>query len=370
MRIDQVDIYHVHMNLVKPFNTAFSDTHAIETVLVKLTSGDAYGWGEAAPWRVPAYCSENAYGVFDVVHRFLAPEIVGKEFATPALLQEAFSFIKGNQFAKAAIDTAWWDLHARMQDKPLWQVIGGTGDTADVGADFGVMDDVEDLVEEIHAARDAGFKRVKLKYRHGWELDMIREVRETFPKMVFHVDCNSAYTLDDKDMLLALDEFDLAMIEQPLMHDDLIDHAKLAKELKTPICLDESITSLTKARQAIEIGACSWINIKPGRVGGITNALAIHDYCAKHDVPVWIGGMLESAVGGSHCLALATLPNVKYPSDVFPSERFYKEDISQPPLVISNRSQMTAQPGPGIGVEPDAHRLERETIHAARVKPE
>lgn len=370
MKIDQIDVYHVHMNLKSPFNTAFGDTHAIETVLVRMSSGDAYGWGEGAPWRLPAYSSENGFGAYDVVHRFLGPAVVGKTFDTGQSLQDAMAFVKGNYFAKAAVDTAWWDLQARLADKPLWQLIGGKGPEVEVGADFGVMSTVEELIEDIHRSQDAGFKRVKLKYRPGWELDMIRRVRKTFPDVVFHVDCNSAYTLENKDMLLALDEFNLAMVEQPLMHDDLIDHATLQRQLKTPICLDESITSVTKARQAIDIGACSWINIKPSRVGGVTNAIAIHDYCQSRNIPVWIGGMLESAVGASHCLALGTLPNVKYPSDIFPSDRFYKADLSQPPLEINEPSVIKASKAAGVGAEPDARQLERETVHAARIKPE
>jgi O-succinylbenzoate synthase len=217
----------------------------------------------------------------------------------------------------------------------------------------------------VGGAVSAGFKRVKLKYRPGWELDMISAVRGAFPDLTVHVDCNSAYTLADAEMLEKLDAYDLAMIEQPLAHDDLIDHAELQRRIETPICLDESITSADKARKAIAIGACRWVNIKPGRVGGITNAVAIHDLCRDAGVPCWIGGMLESAVGASHCLALATLPNVKYPSDVFPSDRFYTTDLAEPAMALSGLSMMTPRDVPGVGAEPNAERLRELTVEQA-----
>jgi O-succinylbenzoate synthase len=238
----------------------------------------------------------------------------------------------------------------------------------EVGADFGVMETVDALLQEIANAVEAGFKRVKLKYRPGWELEMIRAVRRAFADAVFHIDCNSAYSLSDAPMLQALDDYHLAMIEQPLAHDDLLDHAKLQRLLRTPICLDESINSPAKAAQAIEIKACGWVNIKPGRVGGITNAIKIHDLCQEADIPVWIGGMLESAVGAAHCLALATLPNVRYPSDIFPSRRFYERDLGEPQLFLTGPSLMRASSQPGIGCEPLPESLARQTVEAAVVE--
>ena len=367
MKIDAVDIHRVDMPLVRPFRTAFGDDTSIESVLVRMRSGDAVGWGEAAPGAAPAYCGESAAGVVLTIARFLAPRLLGEGVTTGADLQERLRPIKGNRFAKAALDHAWWDLHARQAGRPLWQVLGGRGDTVDVGADFGVMDSIDELLETIAGAVEAGFKRVKLKYRPGWDLPMIEAVRGAFPDLTVHVDCNSAYTLDDLPMLRRLDEFGLSMIEQPLAHDDLLDHAALQREIRTPICLDESIVSPAKARQAIEIGACRWVNIKPGRVGGLTEAVAVHDLCRDAGVPCWVGGMLESAVGANHCLALATLDNVKYPSDVFPSDRFYCPDLSDPPVVLSGPSRATALPAPGCGAAPDPSRLAAQALDCVRL---
>ncbi len=366
MRIESVDVYRVRMPLVYPFRTAFGDDAAVESILVKLASGGVVGWGESAPWANPAYSPECAQTAFLVIERFLAPMILGQDIQSGEQLQSIFSVVKGNPFAKAALDIAWWELHARYQERPLWEVLGGTRNSVEVGADFGVMESVELLLETIRKAVDAGFRRVKLKYRPGWELEMIERVRSTFPDSVIHVDCNSAYTLQDIDMFRRLDQYGLAMIEQPLMHDDLIDHATLQKELATPICLDESVTSPVKARQAAQLKACGWINIKPGRVGGLTNALHIHDVCEEVGVPCWVGGMLESSLGAHQCLALATLSNFKYPNDIFPSERFYSNDLCQPPMGLSGPSEATAADTPGTGAEPVPERLQAMAVaHSA-----
>lgn len=358
MYIDAIELYRVKMPLTYPFRTAFGDHTEIESVLVKLIGEDTYGWGETAPWAAPTYSPEWAGGVFILLRDWLGPLLLGKNITSGTQLQEKLSPIKGNHFAKAGLDLAWWDLHARQLDKPLWQVIGGQTDVVEVGADFGVMESIDRLLEAVDDAVQAGFKRIKLKYRPGWELDMVAAVCKTFPNTTFHVDCNSAYRLDDAEMFKMLDDYGLAMIEQPLAYDDLIDHAKLQRLLHTPICLDESITSVTKAAQSIELQACQWVNIKPGRVGGLTNAIAIHDLCQEAKVPVWIGGMLESAVGAAHCIALATLPNVKYPSDIFPSSRFYKEDLAEPEITLTAPSQVRATSAPGIGHEPNLTRLQ------------
>lgn len=365
MKIEKIDIYRVAMPLIYPFRTAFGNDDTIDSVLVRMGCGEHSGWGEAAPWKIPAYSPENAACQFLLSRDILTPLLLGQDIGSGQDLQDRLSGIKGNFFAKAGFDLAWWDLDARMRGVPLWQSIGGSGPTIQVGADFGIMESVSLLLDTIAEAIDAGYPRVKLKYRPGWELDMIKAVRARFPDMTFHVDCNSAYTLDDLPMLKALDDYGLAMIEQPLSHDDLIDHATLQSRIETPVCLDESITSPVKARQAIQIGACRWVNIKPGRVGGITNALVIHELCRDAGIPCWIGGMLESAVGAQHCVALATLDNIKYPSDIFPTSRFYKRDLAVPPMEHSAPAQFTALNAPGIGTEPDPEMLERCTLQHA-----
>ncbi|MBA2479943.1 MAG: o-succinylbenzoate synthase [Planctomycetes bacterium] len=367
MRIDAITIHRVSMPLVTPFNTAFGDTTAVESVLVRLQSGAVSGWGEAAPWRFPEYSPESAASAFVTGRDMLAPIVLGTDIPSGADLQRRFSRFKGNQFAKAAFDLAWWDLAARLAGTPLHRMLGGTRTEVEVGADFGVMESVDALLSVMRQAVDAGFKRIKLKYRPGWDLDMLTAVRAAFPDTVIHVDCNSAYRLADIPMLEQLDRFGLAMIEQPLANDDLIDHAVLQKRVRTPICLDESITSVDKARKAIDLGACGWINIKPGRVGGITNAVAIHDLCAARGVPCWIGGMLESAVGGAHCLALATLPNIRYPSDIFPTDRFYARDLATPDMRLSAPSVMRVSEDPGIGTIPDEAMLARLSVEQAHL---
>jgi len=363
MRIDRIELYHVAMPLIYPWRTAYGEDAAIESVLVKMTSGDVYGWGETAPFAAPCYSPEWAAGSFAVLRDWLAPAIARQTIEAPDELQRRLAMYKGNPFAKGALDTAWWVLDARRRGVPLFRALGGTRNAVDVGADFGVMDSFDDLVRSVGEAADAGFKRVKLKFRPGWDTNMLVAVRGSFPKLTIHIDCNSGYRLDDLPLFKQIDRFGLAMIEQPLQHDDLVDHAKLAKAIETPICLDESITSLDRARQAIELGSCRWVNIKPGRVGGLTNARAIHDLCRGAGIPCWVGGMLESAVGASLCIALATLDNFTYPADIFPSSRFYREDLADPPVTLVRAAdgspQVVAAELPGIAAEPVFDRLER-----------
>ena len=366
MVIHDIRIYRVCMPLVRPFKTAFGEEREIETILVRMQSGKLFGWGETSPWEYPRYSSEWACGAFEVIRKFLAPSLLGKDIQSGPDLQDRLKWVKGNYFAKAALDLAWWDLFAKFKRRPLWEVLGGRNPSVEVGADIGILEDVNLLLEEIYRYIQQGYTRVKLKYSPGWGLDVMRIVRSEFPDFRFHVDCNSAYTLSDLPMFRELDKLGFAMIEQPLAHDDLIDHAELQKELNTPVCLDESITSPSKVRKAIAVGACKWVNIKPGRVGGLTEAVKIHNTCEEEDTPCWIGGMLESAIGASHCLALGTLPNIKYPSDIFPSNRFYEDDLGNSPIELSGASAVEASSKPGIGVEPNQKKLDhmqREYAH-------
>ncbi|MBN1292200.1 MAG: o-succinylbenzoate synthase [Candidatus Latescibacteria bacterium] len=368
MRIDSIDIYYIALPLKYPFRTACGDDVVNESVLVRLGSESLYGWGEAASGSYPNYSPECASCQFIISRDYIAPILKGKDIRSGRELQSILSDIKGNQFAKAAFDLAWWDLHAKKLYKPLWKVLNGTGPVVDSGADIGILDTIDRLTETIQSTVDDGYKRVKLKCRPGWDIDVVDAIRATFPDITMHIDCNSAYTLQDTGMFKKLDRYNLAMIEQPLSHDDLIDHAALQTQIATPICLDESITTPDKARKAIQIGACRWINIKPGRVGGITPALSINDICRDAGIPCWIGGMLESAIGEHHCIALATLPNIKYPSDIFPTCRFYEKDVTNPPLLHSAPSQFAALPEPGIGIEPDKKLLERFIVDRISIR--
>jgi O-succinylbenzoate synthase len=365
MRIDRVELFHVAMPLLYPWRTAYGDDHVIESVLVKMSASGQSGWGEASSLAAPMYSSEWAAGVFSVMKRWLAPRLVGINVASGQELQERLALVKGNFFAKSGLDMAWWDLHARLLDQPLYRVLGGTSPAVTVGADFGVQDSIEQLLTKIDGAVAAGFERVKLKFRPGWDVPMLEAVRRRFPNTVFHIDCNSGYRLADVELFKQLDAFGLAMIEQPLGHDDLLDHADLQGQIRTPICLDESITSLDKTRKAIRLGSCRWVNIKPGRVGGMTNAVAIHHLCQSHGIPCWVGGMLESAVGAAHCIALATLPNFRYPADIFPSRNYYRQDMSEPEIELNGRSQVRALDAPGIGAVPNVERLSAMTLEHA-----
>ena len=367
MHIEQIDVYHVAMPMKAPWRTAFGEMTRVDSVLVRLAAAGQVGWGEAAPYAAPQYCPEFAAGAFAVIRDWLAPAVLGREAASGDALQRRMDPFKGNQFAKAAVDIAWWDAFARAKDEPLWQAIGGRSPDIDVGADIAVLESLDELLQAVGAASGAGFKRIKLKFRAGWGPEMVRRVRQRFPEVVIHVDCNSGFSLKDAAMFEELDSLGLAMIEQPLAHDDLIDHAALQARLATPLCLDESIVSLDKARKAIAVGACRWINLKAGRLGGLTPAIAVHDYCRSQGVPCWVGGMLESAVGQGPSIALATLDNIAYPADIFPTERLYDEDLSAPDVVLTGPGRLSAPDRPGHGFAPVPERLARHTVQHARV---
>jgi O-succinylbenzoate synthase len=371
MRFDRIELYHVRMPLIEPWRTAYGEDSHVESVFARIESGDAHVWSETSCLAAPCYSPEWAAGVFAVARDWLAPALVGHEIASGADLQPRLAHFKGNYFAKALFDNAWWLLDAKLKGQPLHRRLGATRNAVAVGADFGVEDSIDSLLTKIAKAAQAGFPRIKLKFRPGWDIPMLRAVRREFPAHTIHIDCNSGYTLADLDFFRRLDEFQLAMIEQPLAHDDLVDHARLQKAIGTPICLDESITSPDRARQAIELGSCRYMNIKPGRVGGLTHALAIHDLCRASSIPCWVGGMLESAVGARLCVALAMLDNFTYPADIFPSSRFYHDDLGRPPLELSRAAdgtpQVVAEESPGISAEPDVKRLERWALSRADI---
>ncbi|MGL4464774.1 MAG: o-succinylbenzoate synthase [Planctomycetia bacterium] len=361
MRLDRIDVYHVAMPLVEPWRTAYGEDYSIESILLKLTSGEDEAWGESTPFAAPCYSPEYAGGCFAVLRDCLAPTLIGRHIESAEELQAALAVFKGNHFAKAALDAAWWSLESVQTNKPLHVLWRADRDLALVGADFGVMDSLDDLLTAVGRAVDEGYTRVKLKFRAGWDLAMVEAVRAQHPKHPLHIDCNGGYTIDDAPLFQKLDKLGLAMIEQPLAGDDLWDHAQLQKKLETPICLDESITSFDRARKAVEMGACRYVNIKPGRVGGLTNAKRIHDWCRAAGLPCWVGGMLESAVGAHHCIALAMLDNFVYPADVFPSSRFYGRDLADPPIELTRdaegRPAVRAATEPGNPSKPTPDRL-------------
>lgn len=352
MRIDDISVFHVAMPLIDPWKTSFGVMTAVDSVLVRLSSDGVSGWGEAAPYAMPQFCPEWTGGCFQLIAEVFRPLLVGRDIASAEALQALLAPFKGNPFAKAAVDLAWWDLATRIEGRPLWRAIGGVNPSIAVGADIPVQPDTGRLIASVGAALDAGFPRVKLKFRPDSGVGMVEAVRNAFPDAVFHIDCNSGFTLADLPLFRALDRLGLAMIEQPLASDDLLDHARLQREIDTPICLDESITSLEKARKAIDIGAARWINIKHGRVGGLTTAVSIVAHCRDRGIPCWVGGMLESAVGQGPSLALATLPGIGYAADIFPDGRLYARELSGPEIALSAPGLMTASEAPGCGYTP------------------
>lgn len=365
MIIDRIELYHVKMPLIYPWRTAYGEDAAIESVLCRMTSGTLEGWGESSPLAAPCYSPEWAGGVFQTVRDWLAPALLAQEVSSGAQLQQRLALFKGNPFAKAVLDTAWWNLEANRQGCSLAALLGGTRDAVSVGADFGVMDDVQELLEPLGRAVADGFPRIKLKFRPGWDLPMLETVRQAFPDHPIHIDCNSGYRLKDLPLFQQVDQYHLEMIEQPLAHTDLIDHAELQQKIDTPVCLDESIHSLELAEQAVRIGSCRYVNIKPGRVGGLTPAVAIHDHCRQAGIPCWVGGMLESATGAGICASLATLDNFTYPADLFPSSRFYHEDLADPPIELERTAEGPVIRAPQTLATPVAQRLANQTVQRA-----
>lgn len=369
MKIDRIEIYYVALPLIYPWKTAYGEDADIHSVLFRMVSGEHEGWGETSPFFAPTYSPETASTVFVLNQEVFCPALVGKELDTADDLLDALKIYKGNPFAKAGPESAWWDLHARLEGQPLGRLLGATRDRVDAGSDFGVQDSLEMLLEKIQGAIDQGFKRTKLKVRPGWDLEMLRLVRSTFPKHTFHIDCNSGYSLDDLPFFKEVDKLGLAMIEQPLFHRDLHDHAELQRQLETPVCLDESITSLRDFELALKLGSCRYLNIKIGRVGGIATARRLHDRARDAGIPCWVGGMLESGIGGGLSIELAGLSNFTYPADLFPSAFFYRQDLTEPEMVLNPDCTFSLSTVPGTPYRPLLERVEARTVRKAVVTP-
>ena len=366
MRIDAIEIRHVAMPLREPWRTASHSTTAIHAILARLQSGETSAWGESAPLSDPTFSPEWSGSAYPVLQEWLAPALLGEDIRSGQELQERLAVFKGNYFAKAALDCAWWALDAKLAGVPLHRHVGGTRDRVEIGADFGVADSLDILIAQIGAALDQGYRRVKLKFRPGWDVNMVQAVRSTYPDLACHVDCNSAYTLDDVELFERLDPFGLVMIEQPLAFDDLVDHAKLAQRLETPICLDESIVSVDRARHAIELGSCGWINLKHGRLGGITNTIAVNELCEEAGIKCWVGSMLESAIGSALSTAIGSREWVHYPADIFTTDRLYDRDHSHPEIEFETPETggvfAMAADVPGIAPVPHPERAEEHTV--------
>lgn len=347
------------MPLVHFFETSFGRTYERDIILVEVFSEGISGWGEVTAGENPFYNEEWTDSIWPLLIDYVAPRVLGHTFPSAAEVGARTAHIRGHNMARGGLEAAVWDLEARLRNEPLWKTIdAGARREISCGVSIGIQDSVEQLLEKIETELAAGYQRIKMKIKPGWDVEVIERVRQRFPEIKLMADANSAYTLADTDRLKALDEFYLMMIEQPLAHDEIIDHATLQAKLETPICLDECIRSLHHAEQAIRLGAGRIINIKLGRVGGFTEAKRIHDFCQQKSVPVWCGGMLEAGIGRAHNIALATLPNFVLPGDVSASKRYWKRDIIKPPVEVTSRGTIELTDGPGFGYELDLDYLE------------
>lgn len=353
-KIDEIRLHRLEMPLVHFFETSFGRTYAREIILVEVVSGGVSGWGEVTCGEHPFYNEEWTGAAWLLLKNYVGPAALGRTLASAAEVGALSAGIKGHRMTRGGFEAACWDLEARLAGIPLWQAIGG-GARKEIpcGVSIGIQDSVPQLLGKIRTEVEAGYQRIKMKIKPGWDIDVIREVRREFPEILLMVDANSAYTLNDIEHLKRLDEFHLMMMEQPLAHDEIIDHVALQQALRTPICLDECIRTAHQAEQAIRLGACKIINIKLGRVGGFAEAKRVHDVARAHGIPVWCGGMLESGVGRAHNIALSTLPGFVLPGDVSASKRYWKRDVIDPWVEVTQRGTIFVGDEPGFGYSLD-----------------
>jgi len=351
----------LRLPLREPFETSFGSIDSRLIFLVRVEADGLDGWGEVVAAEEPFYSYETVGTSAHVIRDYLAPAMMSRPLSGLEDLAARFAQFKGHNMAKAGLELAYVDLLAKSKDKSLSALIGGTLDRVRVGVSLGIQPTLDKLLLRIERYLGLGYQRIKIKIKPGWDVDVVEQVRKKYPSTMLSVDANSAYTLKDADHLRELDDFDLLMIEQPLEHDDLVDHAKLQAQLKTAICLDESITSFRRAQQALELESCRLINIKVGRVGGYSQALQIHDLCLSRGVPVWCGGMLESGIGRAHNLAIASLAGFTLPGDISASSRYFEKDLIIPEVTIAADGTATVPTGSGLGFELDLPYIESRT---------
>jgi o-succinylbenzoate synthase len=362
MRIDRIELRHTKMELVSPFETSLGVELFEEHIIVRVDGDGVSGWGECVVEPTPSYSYETLQTAWHVLRDFVVPALLGKEIAGMGDALARTAWIRGHRMARAGVEAALSDALAKSRGISLSAFLGGTRRRVDVGVSVGLQPTIPGLVKTVTDYLTDGYKRIKIKIAPGRDLELVKALRKEFPGILLQVDANSAYTLNDITMLRALDGYNLQLIEQPLAYDDIYDHSILARELKTPICLDESIYNVSDTAAALALGSCTIINIKPGRVGGYTESRRIHDYCMERRIPVWHGGMDESGIGRAGNVALASLPNFTLPGDISASRRYYKEDIVEPAFEVDANGTMAVPQKPGIGVEVVMERLERVTV--------
>jgi o-succinylbenzoate synthase len=369
LKIEAVTLREIRMPLVHFFETSFGRTYDRHMILVTLHTEGVDGWGECVAGENPFYSSESVETAWYVLTQYLAPAVIGRQIETGRDIRKLFPGVRRHNMAKGALENAAWDAQAEATKTPLWKLLGGSREELPCGVSIGIQDSPEQLLEKIETELDAGYQRIKLKCKPGWDVSILEQVRAKWPHITLSVDANSAYTTKDFEHLKAFDQFGLLMIEQPLWNDDFYFHAKLQKQIKTAICLDEAIHHARDAEAAIELGACRIINIKVGRVGGFTEAIAVHDVCQRNNIPVWCGGMLETGIGRVHNIALSTLPNFTLPGDVSASKRYWKEDIIEPEVTVSPRGFIEferTKPGRGYEIKNDL--VEKLTVRKEVVR--
>ncbi|MFD1862961.1 o-succinylbenzoate synthase [Planococcus chinensis] len=368
MQIKEVNVRKMKMTMKHPFTTSFGTFQEKDFLLLEVKDelGNS-GWGESVAFHSPWYSEETVETNLHMIRDFLAPLVLEGEIGHPDEVSERFANLRKNNMAKSTVEGAIWDLYAKRNGMTLAEALGGKSERIEVGISIGINENMDALVETVRGFIEEGYKRIKVKIKPGFDVEVMRELRKQFPDMPMMADANSAYRLEDLGVLKQLDEFGLMMIEQPLASDDIIDHAKLQSELKTPICLDESIHSLEDARKAVELGSTKIINIKIGRVGGLTEAKKIHDYCLAQDIPVWCGGMLESGIGRAHNVALTTLPNFVMPGDTAGSSRYWEEDVITPEVTVED-GFITVPTEHGIGYGINQEALDRFTVEKWQFK--
>lgn len=364
MKVERVELFQMRLPLKRPYETSGYREEAMTPIFVRVAGEGVVGWAECVAFEVPWYSPETPKTAWHLLTDFLIPRVLHRRLDGPEAVADLFQGIRGHEMAKAAIEMACWDLAAKQRGVSLARLLGGTRDRILSGVAIGIQPALDTLLDTIAREKAPGYLRVKLKIKPGWDVQVAERVRAAFPDLDFMLDANSAYTLADVDVFRRIDPYEPTMVEQPLAHDDIVDHATLQRQIATPVCLDESIHSAEDARKAIEIGACRVVNIKPGRVGGHREAKRIHDVCAARDVPVWIGGMLEAGIGRAHNVHLASLPNFRLPGDVSASERYFDTEVIGEPFRLEPDGTIRVPTGPGIGVtvlERDIRRLALET---------
>lgn len=349
MRIDRVELRWLSMPLRTAFETSFARETVKECLLVRLQGEGTEGWGEVVAMKEPLYNEETLRTCWHILEDLLIPLTLARPWESPEHWCRAVAPVRRNYMARAGLEAALWDLFSVLQQRSLAQLWGGVRERVEVGISLGIESSLPELLAHVEAGLAEGYRRVKLKIKPGWDVAVVEEVRRRYPSLVLQVDANSAYRLDDAALLARLDSLDLLLLEQPLCHDDIVDHATLQKLVRTPICLDESIDSPDQCRRALDLGSARIINVKPGRVGGYSAARAIHDLCLSRGVPCWVGGMLETGVGRLQNLALASLENFTLPGDISASRRYFERDIIEPEVVLESDGCVRVPELAGVG---------------------